>query len=332
MSSYGAQMVVGQESVYGTAVSGTHALEFTKETLAGDYTRIESVGVRKNTRFLRSTRFVPYCKGAKGDIEIELLGKGHEFLLPALLGTATSGTPASGTTVWTAIPASYAGQSYTVQVGRPDLADTVHAFTYAGGKIDTWELSNKAGELLSLKTTWSFASEGIGGSASAYTLATADYSRTDNAEIFSFVGGQVKIGNTAVNVNQVTIKGDNALKTDRFVINTPLRAEPVEDGHRKIEVDFDLEFEDLTHVNRFAATTAAGTLASATFTWQCPTAITGTGGTIYPTFKVTIPAVRFDGDLPTVDGAKLLDLKLKGIAVDNGADQVCTIEYTTQVV
>jgi hypothetical protein len=331
MSSYGAQLVVGQEGTYGTAVSGTHALEFTKETLAGDYSRIESVGVRKNTRFLRATRFVPYAKGAKGDIEIELLGKGHEFLLAPLLGTATSGTPASGTTVWTATPGSYVGQSYTVQVGRPDLSDTVHPFTYAGGKVDTWELSNKADELLNLKTTWSFASETIGGTASAYTLATADYSRTDHAELFSFVGGQVKIAGTAVNVNQVTIKADNALKTDRFVINTPLRAEPVEDGHRKIDLEFDLEFEDLTHVNRFAATTAAGTQASATFTWQCPTPITGTGGTIYPTFTVTIPAIRFDGDLPTVDSPKLLDLKLKGIAVDNGSDQVITIAYTTEV-
>jgi hypothetical protein len=331
MSSYGAQLVVGIEGTYGTAVSGTHALEFVKESIAGDYQRIESVGVRKNTRFLRATRFVPYAKGAKGDIEIELLGKGHEFLLPALLGTATSNTPASGTTVWTAIPGSYVGQSYTVQVGRPDLSDTVHPFTYAGGKVDSWELSNKAGELLNLKSTWSFASEVIGGSSGAYALATADYSRTDNAELFSFVGGQVKIGSTAVNVNQVTIKVDNALKTDRFVINTPIRAEPVEDGHRKIEIDFDLEFEDLTHVNRFAATTAAGTLAAGTFTWQCPTPIAGTGGTIYPTLKVTIPAIRFDGDLPNVDGAKLLDLKLKGSAVDNGTDQVCTIQYTTEV-
>jgi hypothetical protein len=88
-----------------------------------------------------------------------------------------------------------------------------------------------------------------------------------------------------------------------------------------------MEFDTMAHVNKVVATTPAGTLASLTASWQAPTSI-GSGST-KPSLSVAVPCLRWDGDMPNVDGPKALELKLKGVGLWNGTDNVISLAYVT---
>ena len=330
MAGFDAFCGVKKETEYGTAVVVDRWLELSKESIQGDYARIESDGIRAGSRARRANRFVPWIKGAKGDLEIDLLSAGHGFLLEAMLGSVSSSGPVDSAYTYTAVPGSLYGKSWTMQIGRPDLNDTVYAFTYNGGKCGDWELSSKPDELLALKMGWDFAGESAGTAASG-AGATARHlpvwTRTDNAELLSFLGGVVEIDGDPAQVTDLTIKVDNGLKTDRFVIATPVRAEPVQNDFLKVEIDVTMEFDTLAHVDKLVSQVAADTLASLTASWQAPTPI-GAGAT-RPTLTVSIPCLRWDGDMPNVDGPKALELKMKGVGLYNGTDDVIELQYVT---
>jgi hypothetical protein len=330
MAGFDAFCGVKKETTVGTAVVVDRWLELSKESIQGDYARIESDGIRAGSRARRSNRFVPWTKGAKGDLEIDLLSAGHGFLLEAMLGSVSSSGPVDGAYTYTATPGSLHGKSWTMQIGRPDLNDVVYAFTYNGGKVDTWELSSKPDELLSLKSTWSFAGESAGTAASGSGATNRQipvWTRTDNAELLSFLGGSVLIDDVEAQLTDLSIKFDSGLKTDRFVLAPIRRAEPIQNDFLKVEIDATMEFDTMAHVNKVVATTPAGTLASLTASWQAPTSI-GSGST-KPSLSVAVPCLRWDGDMPNVDGPKALELKLKGVGLWNGTDNVISLAYVT---
>ena len=330
MAGFDATCGIKKESSYGTAVVVDRWLELSKESIQGDYARIESDGIRSGARARRANRFVPWIKGAKGDLEIDLLSAGHGLLLEAMLGSVSATGPSDSAYTYTAVPGSLHVKSWTMQIGRPDLNDVIYAFTYNGGKIDSWELSSKPDELLSLKSTWDFAGESAGTAvtgAGATARQLPVWTRTDNAELLSFLGGTVQIDSGPVQLTDLSIKVDNGLKTDRFVLATPVRAEPVQDDFLKVEIDATMEFDTMAHLNKVVATTPAGTLASLTASWQAPTTI-GAGAT-HPSLSVSIPCLRWDGDMPNVDGPKALELKLKGVGLWNGTNDVISLAYVT---
>jgi hypothetical protein len=330
MAGFDATCGIKKESSYGTAVVVDRWLELSKESIQGDYARVESDGIRSGSRARRANRFVPWVKAAKGDLEIDLLSAGHGLLLEAMLGSVTSSGPSDSAYTYTAVPGSLHGKSWTMQIGRPDLNDVIYAFTYNGGKIDSWELSSKPDELLSLKSTWDFAGESAGTAATgagATARQLPTWTRTDNAELLSFLGGTVQIDSGPVQLTDLTIKVDNGLKTDRFVLATPVRAEPVQNDFLKVEIDATMEFDTMAHLNKVVATTPAGTLASLTASWQAPTSI-GAGAT-KPSLSVSVPCLRWDGDMPNVDGPKALELKLKGVGLWDGTHDVISLAYVT---
>ena len=330
MAGFDAFCGVKKESTYGTAVVVDRWLELNKTTIAGEEDRIESDGIRAGARARRANRFVAWTKGAKGDLELDLLSAGHGFLLEAMLGSLSSSGPVDSAYTYTAVPGSLFGKSWTMQIGRPNIRDTSYAFTYPGGKIANWELSSKPGELLALKSTWDFSGESAGTAASgagATDRHTPVWTRTDNAELLSFVNAVVEIDETPVQLTDLSIKVDLGLKVDRFVLATPVRAEPIQNDFIKVEVDATMEFDDISHITKFKSNVPADTLASLTASWQAPTPI-GMGAT-HPTLTVAVPCLRWDGDMPDVDGPKALELKLKGVGLWNGTDDVISLEYVT---
>lgn len=330
MSVFGAQLGIKAESTYGTAVAVDTFYEFTKETLRGKYERIESKGLRAGAHFPRADRWAPYPKEIGGDIDVEVFSLGMEPLLSALLGgwddtsAVSPGVPA-GVKRYVGTADTFIGVSYTVQVGRPDINDTVFPCTYAGGKVTDFEISNNNDELLELSTGWDFASEHLGTGAGALALQEADY--PDGGRVFSFLGGTITVDGDEFLATKASVKVSNGLKTDRhFISRTNWKGAAIEDTPRKIEWDLEAEFDGLDQVNRVASATVDGALAAIRLKWQADTVITGS---TYPSLTVDIPCGRFDDEIPTVDGAKLLDMKLKGVGLDNTDDQPITITYVT---
>lgn len=328
MSGLDATFGVKVESTYGTAVTVDRFFEQTKNTLAGVYGRIESQAVRAGTRFLRADRWAPNPKGASGTASMEILSQTFGLWAKLCLGhiDVVAGTDAlAGSSVMTATPASLTGLSFTAQIGKPDSTDSVHPFTYAGCKVSGWTLHADVDGILSLDADIDAASENITTSG-VNALHAADYSDNAGAELLTYVGGHVAIAGSDVLVSTVSFKGDNALNLTRWKQGAH-KEEPAQDGMSVITGELDMEFDSMAQVSRIAAATAAGATAEIVTFWQSPTEIGTTG--LFPTLKITIAAARFDGELPTVDGAKMIAEKVTITATDNGTDPVIKWEYTT---
>jgi hypothetical protein len=216
---------------------------------------------------------------------------------------------------------SLTGKFFTAQVGVPQVGGgTITPKTATGGKVKSFELSCATGEALKFSADLDFANL-----EHSTSLATASY--PSSTELLTFIGGSLTVGGTAVNINQFSVKVDNALKTDRrYLIANATKKEPVEAGHRKIDVELGLDFEGLTHQNRVLSATAAGAQAAVVLTCAGLTTI---GSTLKPTVTITIPVVMFDGDTPTVGGPDVVGESIKGMGLYNGTDSPITIAYKT---
>lgn len=310
----------GEEVTWATAIAPTRFFEFTGESIAGKYERIESEALRSGTKVLRVDRFQVNPKGAEGDVKLEVLDKGFGLLLKHMLGSVAVGAPAGGFSTQTHTIGTLLGKGLTCQVGRVDNSGVLTPFTYSGGKVASWELSNAVDGVLELSASLDFASEKGGAGAGAFALAVPTYPA--GSSLFTFTGGAVTIAGTEFAVTDASVKGDNSLKADRYFLRTApnqtVKKEPLEEGMRKFEVELKGEFDGLTHYNRVASATAAGAVATTVLTWDCPSGAQ---------LKVTLQNHRFDEMPINSDGAKIVDAALKGVALDDGTNSPVKIEY-----
>jgi hypothetical protein len=324
MSGILSQLGVIKESTYNTPLAVTRFFEFNKESIVGKYDRIESAGLRAGTRVQRSDRWVPNPKGAGGSLELEVQSKGFGFWLEQMLGSVASGSLTDSNSPHTGSVASLNGKSFTLQVGRPDITQTVNPFTYGGGKVMSWELSNNVDGLLLANLDLDFASEVDSGST-PYTLQSASYPTT--SQLMSYIKGSFKVGGVETSVKDISIKCDNGLDGDRFFIRTASgQKEQVESTMRKITVDVTAEFESLTHFNAVSAVLPASAVAGLTAQWFAPTL---TGTSTYPNLLATMTAGRYDKGGPVVDSGKILEQKLSFQVLYDGTNSAIALAYTT---
>lgn len=323
MSGFLGQLGLKSESTYGTGVTVDRFFEFDSEGLAVEVGRVESSGIRAGQRAMRSDRRVPYMIGASGSVEFSVLSRGFGMLLEHCLGTVTTTGPAE-TVVYThtGTVGTLTGKSLTAQVGIPQASgSTVTPKTATGGKVKSFELKCAAGEPLSFSADMDFQSLNH-----STALTSATYPGT--SELLTFVGGSVTIAGSAVDVRSFTVKVDNGLATDRrFIRSSALKKEPVEAGHRKVDVELGLDFESTAHQDRILAATAAGAQAAVVLTCA---GIGTIGSTLKPLLTITLPVVMFDGDTPTVGGPDLVSESVKGMALYDGTSaSPISIAYKT---
>lgn len=322
MSGFLGQLGVKNETTYGTGVTVDRFFEFDSESVAVEVGRVESSAIRAGSRAMRSDRRVPYIMGASGSIQLPVLSKGFGFWLVHALGTvATTGPAETSVYTHTGTVGSLTGDFFTAQLGVPQAGGgTITPKTATGGKVKSFELSCAAGEALSFSADCDFQSL-------EHTTALATASYPTSTELLTFVGGSVTIAGDAVAVRSFSVKVDNGLAIDRrFIRSNALKKEPVEAGHRKIDVELGLDFENLTQQNRILSATAAG--AQAAVVLSC--AGLGTiGSTLKPTLTITVPVVMFDGDTPTVGGPDLVSESIKGMGLFNGTDSAISLAYQT---
>ncbi|MEV6638100.1 phage tail tube protein [Actinoplanes sp. NPDC051470] len=311
---------VAEESIYGTAVAPARFLEMASEGIAGKNERIESEGWRAGQKVLRRDRFEPNPKGAEGDVKLEVLDGSLGLLLKHCLGSVASGAPSGGFTTHTFTVGDLKGKSLTVQVGRGDVSGAVLPFTYEGGKVTGFEITSAVDGVLGLNLDMDFAKETIGAGAGAYALSVPTYAA--GTQLYTFVSASVTVAGTQFGVSDISVKGDNALKTDRYYSGTAGRKkEPLTEGLRKYEFELKGEFDGLVHANRAAAAVAASNLAEIVAVWSTPQ-----GGE----FRVVMPFARFDEAPPNFDGAQIIEQSLKGMALEDGTASPITIAYKTK--
>jgi hypothetical protein len=308
------------ETAYATAVAPARFFEFENESISGKYARIDAKGVRAGNRVLRTDRWAPNFKGADGTLKLEVQDSNFGLLFKHALGVVATGTPTGGFTPYTFTLGPLVGLSSTWQVGRFSTDGSLTPFTYSGGKIHNWELSSAVDGVLGMTLGLDFATETIGAGTGAYAMSTPTY--PSGSQLFTYIGGTATVAGTSFAVHDVTVKGDNKLKVDRFFMqNNGQKKEPIEQEMRLINWELKGEFDGLTQFNRVASLTAAGATAAVVMNWATPQ-----GGAL----QVTIPNARFDAGAPHVDGAKIPEIAFTGLALDDGTLPPISIVYTTK--
>jgi hypothetical protein len=274
----------------------------------------------------KKDRFMPIAKGAGGSVDIEVYTKTFGYWLKHMLGqVATTGPTETTVYTHTGTVASLYSKSFTAQVGKPDNNDVVRPFTYEGGKVTSFELANSVDEILTAHIEMDFEAESVSGGG-AYALQTPSFA--SNLELFTWAGGTITVGGVAVDLYDISIKVDNALKTDKYAIHkNTLKKEPRQDGKRVITWSMKLPYTDLAmYVDRIRAAIATDAMAQIVAKWEGPTLL---GSTIFPTLEVTLPYARFDEGIPVVEGQELLEPTVSGVALTDGSTSPITVVYKT---
>ncbi|MGZ0231113.1 phage tail tube protein [Streptomyces sp. CPS1] len=308
-----AQLMVGEEATWGTAVTPDHALEFNDESLKLDPTFLEPTGLRVGTKFKRASRVSISRRSVSGDFTVEHATLGMGLLWKHAL--ASSGTP----TALTApayeqihVPGDFRGKGLTVQVGRPEPSTgTVRPFTYAGCKISQWELTVGDNAIPTLKLTFDGRSEDT-------TTALAAPSYLSGSKVFSFANATLRLGGTASTtsgktsvtgstavatvVTEVSVQGATGMATDRFGIgNAGLKSEQLENDTPTITGSLTAEFNKDELYDLF--TSNATTALVLTLTGD-PIGASGSSDTL----EVILPAVKLKGAAPNVGGPDIVSM------------------------
>lgn len=293
-----AQVGLKTESTWGTAVTVDRFTPLVSESVTEEIERMESEGIVPGARVLRSAQWAAGNVEISGDVGFELYQQGVGLWFRHMFGAVS--TTGAGPYTHTFTPGDLTDDSFTLQIGKPDVSGTVQPFTYAGCSITEWELAAKAGELVTLGV--SIVGKSL---ATGTALATASFG-TGSGTPFTFVHSSVTVGGSAANVKEITLKGTNGLADDRRFIGSSAIAQPLEEELREYSGELVLEFESLTQMNYFRNATenalvlaiSAGASASVTITTN----------------------VRWDGSTPEVDGRGIVELKAPFKCVGSSTD------------
>lgn len=296
MSGLHAQIGVAAETTYGQAVTVDHFYPFTDEGLEQEIERLESEGIIAGARVIRSEQWSPGARSLTGDIGLELFQQNMALLFSHMLGSISS-SATGGIATHTVTPGDLTGKSLTVQKGVPTPGgSSVVPLTWAGTKIQSWEIGLTAGEIATLGLSTIAQTE-----TDQIALATASYG-TNAARPYTFVHGTVSIAGTDECVREMSIECENNLADDRQCIGQDFIDEPVEMDRREITGTMTLEFTSTQQYQRFTA----GSELSVTLSLSASASA-----------QATIAMnVRYDGTTPTVGGRDLVvpDVPFKCIA------------------
>jgi hypothetical protein len=318
------QFGIGEEVTPGTAVTPTRFYDFGQENVNQSIERIEYMGIRPNRKVLGSNNWVAGRIGVGGDVELPVMNKDFGLIFKHALGNIATTTPTGATLArdHKATVGAIDGKSLTVQVGRTDVTGTTRPFTYAGVKLDQWELNHDTSSQLMFKTTVDGSSE-----TTATGLATASYST--NLTPWAYTKVVLTLGGSSIDVTEWNLKANNNLAKDRYFMRgtTPgSKKEQLEGADvREYTGSLKAEFAGLTDYNRFVNGTVAtlqavytGAIIEAALSYQ---------------LTVVLDTIRIDGDTPNVAGLgikeQMLPFKVLDAAAADGP--VVVVVRTDQV-
>lgn len=317
-----------QEVTVGTAtVAGMRFLEADGDGLKQTKKTVQGKGLHAGGLYLRTGRRAYTTREATGDVTMDVTTNGFGLIFQHMLGSFGSlftNTQVGVTPAWTQVhrPGSLKGKALTIQKGAPTNAAVVEPITYTGCKITDWELSCKVDDLVKLKLTVDSMDELSADSASwpqgvaGPALAVASYL---NSRVLHFAEGHIYHGGTVVvsgggvasittpveltTVSEVTLKGSNKMKTDRWFLGSGGRKkEPIENDFREISGSFTAEFEDRTMYNKFGRDTVDPMRLLFTDPFD-------EGGGSHSFLEIIVPSVPLNSGSPSVDGPDVLKMQ-----------------------
>lgn len=317
-SGLSAQLGTALESVYGTAVTPTLFIEYDTNTLKAEPGTLETLGSAQIT--LRSGRFRRYSKSAGGQVTLDFMQRSMGKILKQMFGTVSGPTQVGTTAEYTQthtpdLTTGRAGISATWQAGMPQTDGTVKPFLYKGCKVTVWELKQDVDQNLKLSLTL----DAVPIVDTTTALASASYAA--DLTPLAFIDATVTLGGSSVSLKSLTINHTAALATERrFLSNS--KKEPLANGEWVFGGSLDKEFEDTDLYDAFIA----GDTAALVATWAYGEI--EAGGNPFK-LVVTIPEIRYDEGMPTLNGSDILTQTVPFKALNNGTDAIITADYNT---
>lgn len=234
-----AQLGFIKETTPGTYLAPDNFVEFVSENIA--YTRppIVSAGIRAGRRTEHASARDAY--DVAGPTSFELVPETTGGLLEAIFGgVSTSG--AGPTYTHTLTPGDLA--KWTLQVGRPGTAGTVHPYSFTGCMAGSGSIDIASGSFPQLNINWMGQNEKLD-----ETLATANYTPFTR---WTSVQASLTIGGVAECFDDLSWTFDNALEVHHPVCATnPGQGDVRENGRRSYGGQFTSDFKNLTLYNLF---------------------------------------------------------------------------------
>lgn len=292
----------------------TRWVEFTDESLDWDKNVKQGKGLRVGGRVARSARrVVPTAQGG-GDITMEATSKSMGLLWKWALGSGTS-TLVSGSTYQQVFTLGDTPASFVCQKGTVEAGGTVDAQTYLGCMIDSWEFDFTNADIAMVKFTIDAADVGT---ATGY--AAPSYAATPN--LFHFANATLSTGTltaptatalgsavtSVADVRGGTISVNNNLTDDRFNIGGGGRKAKPTVGLREITGKLDIEYDSTT----FRDAVLAETPMALVLTYTAGALSTGN-----ETLQIIIPEIKFESELPKVNGTDLIIQSMSFTGLDN---------------
>jgi hypothetical protein len=326
-----AQLGIGVESTWGTAVTVSKFYEFLSESLNLTPTYIDSAGIRAGQRYKRVARTIISRKTVGGDLKVE-----HGTKAMGLLWKHALGSPLSAPTLLVTpayeqchIPGDFRGLGLTIQVGRPEPASAlVKPFTYAGCKVTEWEFSVSDGEIPSLSLTFDGRSEDTTGA-----LTSASYPA--GVGVFSFANAALKLGGTAATaagkttitggvpattiMTSMTVHGTTPMAAERYGLgNAGLKGQQIENDIPTITGSFAAEFNKTELYDAFSNNTTQAVQMLVT-----GAAIGASGSS--ELLEITLPACKFKSASPQVSGPDLVSMSTEFEAYSDDVNPVIQV-------
>lgn len=325
------------ETTWGTPVVVDSFFEFENESIVPEVSLIEPPIMRTTTRTIRHDRWVRGITGHAGSVSLPVMTKDFGVWLDHLVGgSITTAGPTDSIYTHTVDIGSLCGKGFTLQVNRPRgvCGDTDVPFTYEGGKVSSWTLTQEQGGIVMLSADLTFE-------AMVQTTALATASYAAGMEFLPWGASSITVGGLSLPVSSWTVTCNNGLKTDRTMIrNSYARREPVENEMREITFEAVCDFEALVDGTPTGAVgfpqkiwTTGGLAAlvsdsieATVITCNGPTLA---GATAYPGLTITMSAVRFDEANVNISGPEMTQITVMGRALVPSTGQICQLQYRT---
>jgi hypothetical protein len=334
-SGLGAQLVIGQESAYGTGATLDHSYEFDNESIARTPTWLDDDGLHGGGEFHRAARTSQSVIDVAGSIPMSFVTNKMGLLVKHMLGsTITAPTVITGTAnKQVHQPGGLTGLSLSAQVGRPRSNGTVDPYTAVGGKIVQWALSCSAQQLLKLALDFNFEDIGV-------ATGLAAYAPVATAASFTWRQAALKLGGTASTTTGVvsiaggaamttlvtgfTLTGTNPQNVGRFGLGgNGLKSEPVSNALRGYGLALQGEY---TNQAELYTPFAAGTTVPAQLTFTG--GAIGVSGSNY-TVDIVIPATKVKQASPNVAGPDVLQQQATLDIYDDGVNAPIQVTITS---
>jgi hypothetical protein len=326
-SGLGSSFGVAEESVWSTAVVPTRFYPVDSVNVKLMKKPVQGQGLQAGTYVHQGSLRADTAYWAAGDAQVDFTSKQMGLLFKHALGSAAiaqNGVTAAWTQTW-GLGNAANGLGLTLQYGAPQANGTVVPYTISGCKIDQWDISCAAQDIV--KSKFTFIGQNV---TTATALATPSYPTANN--VFYFKQGTVNVGGTPyLGFRDFTLSGNNNLDAGRFYFgNNGLLAEPIRNNFADIKIAGTVDFIDTTISAAYAADTEISiSLVFGGATGFSKQIVVGPPN-YYESFTVTLNGVRVNGDMPTIAGPGLLNIPFSAdVVTPIGGGTPISVAYTS---